>query len=66
MPTETLDSVLTAEQEAEMRHLRTHFPYRIVWGEIVPVTGVFSAYASPNRRALNKSLRAGNIISIFA
>jgi len=56
--------VLNPEQEAELRHLKAHFPYRICWGELNPQTNEFACYASFDRRKLNKSLRSGNKIVI--
>lgn len=55
--------IFTVEQERELRRLKAYFPYRIVWGEIDRNTQAFSCYASLDRRALNKSLRAGNLVA---
>lgn len=56
-------SIFTVEQEAELRRLKAYFPYRIVWGEIIPATQQFTARASHTRRALMASLRAGNLVA---
>jgi hypothetical protein len=55
--------IFTAEQEAQLRALKAQLPFRIVWGEIIPDTQAFSAYASFDRRALMKSLRSGNLVA---
>lgn len=58
-------SVFTEEQGNELRRLKQYFPYRIVWGEIIPDTQKFTAYASHDRRRLNKSLRSGNLVAVL-
>lgn len=56
-------SIFTVEQERELKRLKLYFPYRIVWGEIVPDTQQFTAYASYTRRQLMASLRKGNLVA---
>lgn len=56
-------NIFTAEQEAQLRALKAQLPFRIVWGEIVPNTQQFNAYASFDLRALRRSLRAGNRVA---
>ena len=56
-------SIFTQEQEAELKRMKAYFPFRIVWGEVVPDTQKFTAFASKDRRQLNKSLRAGNLVA---
>ena len=51
----------TEAQEAELRNLKAHFPYRIVWGA-VDQNGTFEAQATHDRRRLNKYLRAGWLV----
>lgn len=42
--------------------LKQYFPYRIVWGVLNAITNEFSAFASSDKRAMNKELRAGNSV----
>ena len=56
-------SIFTEAQERQLRTLKAQCPFRIVWGEIIPDTQEFNAYASFDRRAINKSLRAGNLVA---
>jgi hypothetical protein len=56
-------SIFTAEQEAQLRNLKAHFPYRIIWGEVIPDTQEFVSHADYDRRGLNKSLRKGNLVA---
>lgn len=52
---------LTQEQQSEMRRLKSYFPYRIVWA-VINKAGEFAAYATSDKRAMNKELRAGNSV----
>jgi hypothetical protein len=56
-------SIFTVEQESELRLLKQRLPFRIVWGEVIPKTQEFHAYASFDRRALKASVRAGNLVA---
>lgn len=66
MKTKTIEvraSIFTAEQEAELRRMKSYFPYRIVWGCIVPDTQEFFMRADRNRRQLNAALRKGYLVA---
>ena len=66
MKTQTIEpraSIFTLDQEQQLRTLKARLPFRIVWGEIIPDTQEFNAYASFDRRQINKSLRAGNLVA---
>lgn len=54
----------TPAQTEELRQLKAMCPFRIVWGRIDPLTKEFSAHTSYDRRAINKSLRAGYQVAI--
>lgn len=56
-------SIFTVEQEAELRRMKSYFPYRIVWGA-VDESGNFECGANSDRREMNKRLRtAGTIVA---
>jgi len=63
MNAEPRASIFTTEQEAELRNLKAHFPFRIVWGTINPQDQSFEAWASTDRRELNKRLRKGHLVA---
>lgn len=54
--------VLKPEQQAALLRLKSYYPFRIIWGEIVAGTDQFTAHASINARAMNKSARSGNTV----
>lgn len=49
---------LTQEQEQQLRQLKAHFPFRIVWGTIT-ADGQFETYATHDKRKLNAASRKG-------
>lgn len=53
---------LTAEQETEMRRMKSHFPYRIIYAALHPDTGEFWASAVTSMRIPNKFARQGYAI----
>ena len=57
-------SIFTTEQEEQLRNLKAHFPFRIVWGAVNADTGEFEAQATSDRRRLMKRLRAGWLVAI--
>lgn len=62
LPFEREPITLTREQEIELRRIKAYFPYRIVWGQINPQTGEFSAHGTLDKRAMNKAARSGMLI----
>lgn len=56
-------SIFTLEQEAQLRDLKRHFPFRIVWGCINPQDQSFEAHASYTRAKLNARLRKGWLVA---
>ena len=54
--------IFTPEQEQEMRKLKSHFPYRLVWGALKD--GNFETHATHDRRKLNKYLRDGWTVAV--
>ena len=55
-------SIFTKEQEDELRNLKAHFPYRIVWGA-VDINGEFYRGADVTRHKLNRFLRRGYLVA---
>ena len=49
---------LTKEQETQLFRLKAYFPYRIVFGVILP-DGTFESYADNTKRKLNKFIKLG-------
>lgn len=56
---------LTDAQSGELCRLRSYFPFRIVWGEIDPVSGKFASHADHTRRRWNAAIRAGKQVFGF-
>lgn len=56
-------SIFTAEQEAELRRLKQHFPFRIVWGCVNVNTQEVTYHADYDRRGINRELRKGNLVA---
>jgi hypothetical protein len=56
-------SIFTLEQEAQLRDLKRHLPFRIVWGCINPKDQSFEAHASYTRAKLNARLRKGWLVA---
>jgi hypothetical protein len=58
-------SIFNATQEQELRNLKAHFPYRLVWGCVNTQTEPheFEVHADYNRRKLNAKLRAGWLVA---
>lgn len=50
---------LTEAQTAELRRLKSFYPYRIIYGAKNPQTGEWIASAVPTMRIPNKLLREG-------
>jgi hypothetical protein len=63
MNTEPRASIFTVEQEAELRRLKTYFPYRLVWGCVNSQTQEVTFHTSYDRRQLNRELRKGNLVA---
>lgn len=50
---------LTPEQHAELSRLKSHFPFRIVYGAINPATNEWQCGAVTTKRAPNDLARKG-------
>lgn len=53
---------LNDAQIAEIRRVKSYFPYRIVFGVINKDTGVFLTYAKTTRHTMNKLIREGHYV----
>jgi hypothetical protein len=53
-----MDNQLTKENEQELIRLKQYFPYRIIFGVILP-DGEFKMYAVNTKHKLNKFLKLG-------
>jgi hypothetical protein len=53
-----MENQLTEENKTQLIRLKQYFPYRIVFGVILP-DGVFETYAVNTKHKLNKFLKLG-------
>lgn len=57
---------LTVEQEKILRHLKAHFPYRVVFGVLDKDSGEFSSWAKSTKREALKLARQGHAVFILS
>ncbi len=60
-----MELTLTVSQLAELQRLKSHYPYRIIYGMIDRETQRFEAYAVTSMRIPNKLAREGHAVVIF-
>lgn len=49
-------------QVAEMRRVKSYFPYRIVFGVFDKETGEFSVWAKTTKHSMNRLVREGHLV----
>lgn len=57
--------MLTDQQSQELKRLKQHFPYRIVFGVIDKDTGAFEAYAKTTMHTANSLTRKGHAVFLL-
>ena len=60
-----MELTLTESQLVELQNLKSHYPYRIIYGMVDRDTHKFEAYAVTSMRIPNKLAREGHAVVIF-
>ena len=59
-------SLLSSEQQEELRRLLMYYPYRVVFGVLYKDTGEFEAWAKHTRHAANRLARDGHHVVVMS
>ena len=54
--------LLSDDQIRELTRLKSHYPYRYVFGVIRKDTGMFEAWCKPTRHAMHRLSREGHTV----
>lgn len=57
---------MNEQQVAELKRLKTYFPYRIVFGVIDKDTGAFEAWAKSTMHTPNRLAREGHQVFVYS